>query len=1203
MSQMISVAKDFQYSVNIGYDLNDDIKLKNFIPTKSALNLLEEILLSTNTVSNERARVLIGAYGKGKSHIVLVILSMLLKKDLSRFEKLLPKAKENDKLYQSILNYYESANKILPVVVTGSSTSMSQAFLLALQRTLSENNLLDVMPDTNYKAAVSTIRKWQKEYPEVYAQFKKLVGKPVEVFINELENFDNVAYEMFERLYPSLAAGSLFNPFLGFDVVELYESVAKGLKSKGYTGIYVVYDEFSKYLETNISEASVSDTKMLQDFAEKCNRSRDLQMHLMLISHKEISNYIDTLPKNKVDGWRGVSERFKHIHLNNNFMQTYEIIASVIQKEKKSWDLYCENNTEYFDTMKSGYLTHPIFNDVSAEDKKGTIYNCFPLHPVTTYILPRLSERVAQNERTLFTFLSANGQATLPEFLNSFNDDVFSVVTPDIVFDYFEPLFRKEVYSGDLHQNYVLASTILNRLEENSLESKIVKTISLIYILQQFERLKPTTSEISEIYAIHYSRKEIMDAINKLIDEEYVIYLNRSTSYLKLKQSSGVDIYKEINDFVEKKTKSITTKEILNSVNFNSHLYPSRYNDDKEMTRYFAFEFISADEVSSDVDWKAKSNQINADGVVYGIIPNSSTDLLELIEILKKTSVNCNNILFTVPKRFKQIDDIAKELYAVTILKDTVLDDVVLRDEYEIVYDDLKNVIEDYIRSYTHPENYAVTYINNGAIENITRKAELSEKLSEICFDIFANTPVINYEVINKNEISTVAVNSRGKIIAALLRNELESNLGFTGSGQEVSMMRSTLKNTEILVEENGIVSINLCPNDDLLAGMLHTIEEFVKESAQHERICLSELYYRLTSPEYGIGLRKGIIPIFLSAVFHEYKQKIVLFDKFGQIQINADSMLMINSAPENYFIAFIDWNPEKEQFVDRLEKTFDRFVIQSEKNISSYDYVVRAMGRWYLALPKYTKEMRTTPYGEKTDRRYILFLKTLKKNSGGHELLFESLPEVFGYSEFNPGLSENIAAAKDYFDSIIKDLKDVLIDEVKKSFVLKNDTSRISLMSVSSVVTDWCESLDQNVFQQLFTDGTDKMLALFKTVTNDEETFIARLAKLVTGLRLEDWDNTTKDVFINRINTYKNTAESFRKEESKATDGNISEYQLIYSTESGDAVVKRFNKVEETKRGKLLRNAITADIEAMGQSISEQEKRQILMEILKTMC
>ena len=34
---------------------------------------------------------------------------------------------------------------------------------------------------------------------------------------------------------------------------------------------------------------------MLQDFAEKCSRSGSLQLHLMLISHKEISNYIDKL--------------------------------------------------------------------------------------------------------------------------------------------------------------------------------------------------------------------------------------------------------------------------------------------------------------------------------------------------------------------------------------------------------------------------------------------------------------------------------------------------------------------------------------------------------------------------------------------------------------------------------------------------------------------------------------------------------------------------------------------------------------------------------------------------------------------------------------------------------------------------------------------------------------------------------------------
>lgn len=136
------------------------------------------------------------------------------------------------------------------------------------------------------------------------------MDEPVAELTAQLGNYNISAYETFERLYPSLTAGSIFNPFLGFDVVELYESVAESLRERGYSGLYVVYDEFSKYLEANITEASVSDTKMLQDFAEKCNRSGTLQLHLMLICHKEVANYIDKLPSKKwMDGvgFRSVS--------------------------------------------------------------------------------------------------------------------------------------------------------------------------------------------------------------------------------------------------------------------------------------------------------------------------------------------------------------------------------------------------------------------------------------------------------------------------------------------------------------------------------------------------------------------------------------------------------------------------------------------------------------------------------------------------------------------------------------------------------------------------------------------------------------------------------------------------------------------------------------------------------------------------------
>ena len=75
--------------------------------------------------------------------------------------------------------------------------------------------------------------------------------------------------------------------------------------------------------------------------------------------------------------------------------------------------------------------------------------------------------------------------------------------------------------------------------------------------------------------------------------------------------------------------------------------------------------------------------------------------------------------------------------------------------------------------------------------------------------------------------------------------------------------------------------------------------------------------------------------------------------------------------------------------------------------------------------------------------------------------------------------------------------------------------------MSLPSIIRDWCEKLDQAAFEQLFTDGTDRCLALFRDVTNDEDAFIAKAAKMATDLRLEDWD---EDVISMLAETWSST-------------------------------------------------------------------------------
>ena len=221
MNDLIDIAKGFQTSINISYDLNNNDKVKGFIPTMSSLDVIEDVLLSTVASSTQRARILIGAYGRGKSHIVLVLMSLLFKKDKSLFEELLSKMKtNNESLYDFAVEYLNSEKKILPIVVRGSSTSLTQSFLSALQQALSEEGFSDLMPETHFKAAVNQIENWRSNYPDTYKSFTGAISKPIGDYILSLNEYDVKAYEEFAALYPELTSGSVFNPFLGFDIIE-----------------------------------------------------------------------------------------------------------------------------------------------------------------------------------------------------------------------------------------------------------------------------------------------------------------------------------------------------------------------------------------------------------------------------------------------------------------------------------------------------------------------------------------------------------------------------------------------------------------------------------------------------------------------------------------------------------------------------------------------------------------------------------------------------------------------------------------------------------------------------------------------------------------------------------------------------------------------------------------------------------------------
>lgn len=1202
----IGVSKGFQNSINVAFDLNNDEKVTSFIPTISSLGIIEDVLLSTNHNSQDRARILIGAYGKGKSHIILVLMALLFKKDITLFSKLLNKMKEyNEELYNFALDYLQSDKKLLPIIISGSSTSLTQSFLNALQQSLRTEGLNDLMPDTHFQAAIKAINRWKTDYSETYDRFIGTLNEPISDFLLSLSEYNVSAYEKFEKLYPSLTSGSAFNPFIGFDVVELYTKVIEKLKNKGYNGVYVVYDEFSKYLESSITKASVSDIKMLQDFAEKCNRSGELHMHLMLISHKDISNYIDKLPKQKVDGWKGISGRFKHITLHNNFSQIYEIISAVIKKDENYWTEYCKANLVRFDDIKDRFKANGIFDK---NDSEIAIKGCYPLHPISTFILPRLSEKVAQNERTLFTFLSSDNKYTLSEFLRG-ADGGFPMLTPDYIYDYFEPLFRKEIYTSEVHKLFKLTSNILNRLNDNSFGTKIIKTIALIYIVEQFEKLPPTVDIIEAAFKEYAeSIQEIEKTLSELIENQYVIYLKQSNNYLKLKESSGVDIQKAITNTIEKTKSTLSVKEILNQSSFDSYIYPTSYNDDNEIIRYFDFAFIDSAEFFAVQNWDKKIENLKSDGVVYAIIPDSEEEIETIKSCIAMDNAQHNRIIFVVPNTYINIEKIAFEYSAVKMLKSAVGEDELLLDEYDIYIEDLEEIIGSFIRCYARPENNGSEYYYMGERQPLYRKAQFSALLSTICENTYPLTPIVNNESINKDTLPTVAINSRNKVVAGLLENELEINLGLTGTGQDVSIMRSTLIRTGILNNETEPPTLNLTPDDNNMRNLLETISNFIAGANNNIGQNFEVLYDTLILPKHGIGIKKGIIPIYIAIALHHFKKYVVIKNRNDEVKITVDLLNSINENPRNYTIFLEDWNEEKAEYINRLAELFADHIIEKEKDYNTFSYIVLAMARWYMGLPKYVKEMKQSYNGKYNDHPYqsvdaqkIKFLNSLKQqNINAREYLFEKVFDIYNYHEFTCAVIDNITVAKQLFDGAKNSLVKALIDDVKSIF----NKSNIKGASLTSIIKDWYESLKDTTVNHLFLNGEEKILQLMSTISNDEKTFIERLAKAITGLRVDDWNTDIISVFVDDLIAFKKAVEDFDRDISAdLTSSTSGMYKLSYVSKNGKEVVKTFSKTEYSNTAKLLLNEINTALEEMGQSITEHEKRQVLMDLLEKMC
>ena len=124
----------------------------------------------------------------------------------------------------------------------------------------------------------------------------------------------------------------------------------------------------------------------------------------------------------------------------------------------------------------------------------------------------------------------------------------------------------------------------------------------------------------------------------------------------------------------------------------------------------------------------------------------------------------------------------------------------------------------------------------------------------------------------------------------------------------------------------------------------------------------------------------------------------------------------------------------------------------------------------------------------------------------------------------------------------------------------------------------------------------------------NNENKLINSLALTITGINIVDWSENTIDIYDKQLSEYIETLSNYTytnpengcKMEDTTTSGSTGTYFINFVDENGNVKKRNFNKMTCSKKAGVLESELLNILDEYGQSINDNEKRQVLINILE---
>ncbi|MCL5036714.1 MAG: hypothetical protein M1269_06290 [Chloroflexi bacterium] len=917
-------------------------------------------------------------------------------------------------------------------------------------------------------------------------------------------------------------------PVSGF-LNEIFTDTINQVKNvAGLQGIAIIVDSASGFLAKQQEE--------LAEFAEFCRQSSFPCVMVFLASmSREDAAELDGKPFDRVHNFSIVTGKYEFEE---------NIIGKKILHFLKPDDEEELINEKDIKPLLSLMESKGLFSEKDEEWRKKVVLDeCYPMHPISLYALPRLAQKVANDDKNFRTFFLDDVPGTLKNMIQNMAfyqpNKRLALYPLDSLMAYLE----RNIKAHPVYKSYLeIIEKMRPQVIDLPFSLRIMRTLAALHIMDN-SRLPRNAETIMD--ALHITKREetkVQDTLEALIDKG-VLELDDDTGTYSLGEP-GPEM--KLEEIMEKVKDQVRTT--FDQAAFLSRMYelkkgrPASFNDKRRTDKAILMKFSKPDEIFATKKIQTETESLYepgrkeyiADVILHYVLPSAGDEIEKVCSAAATDKLKEEAILLAVPKKMPEWIEVCQDQEVIrrVLLYESPFceNDYSGRSELEEKAGALAGRVNKELEGFLSADNFFWCW--KGDIKDNLPAGGEEEYFSRIFESYFSKFPEIAEGGIAMHAETEDATKARHEAEKILLSPGKKIKLSKGSSSPGENLIKKWLIEpgllTKVSEDESGGTYVFGKPAENSplfdLWNYLHFV--LVGKERGKKLVMGEDLTSSLFRSPYG--LPRSLMEFFFAYFVKGFNGHIHVYQNRRELPKNlpGDDVVPMIITPENLAammldptdraVLYFECRDEERELLDYILKLASPGAsLDPEK--PAFEQVKEKLLEWYDLLPGVTKTSRDleNPHAG----ALLALLRDTAKTGNAEDLLMKHIMTAAGIDPSQFNREEDLPVLKERLEKAFGDINNY---EVELSNSLESAVCSIfgciDPKDLKGRFKAWEKVLYRDTFERPPSEDAAVLLEAVKSDKPVVEIIKVYLPEKLGWGKLEDWTTNHKDEYTERL-------------------------------------------------------------------------------------